>query len=120
MDSAPSKQHSPLRLLLGLLLTQLWRKLRDANERSGSLTWLIVAFVASYPIIASWLFGRGLRKLATVQGIGPVLIEELVFLLFAFLFMMLLFSNVVVGYTNLFRSKESVFLFTQPISARNT
>jgi len=119
MDSAPSKQHSPLRLLLGLHLTQLWRKLRDANERSGSLTWLIVAFVASYPIIASWLFGRGLRKLATVQGIGPVLIEELVFLLFAFLFMMLLFSNVVVGYTNLFRSKESVFLFTQPISANN-
>ena len=117
MDSARATRHSPLRLLLGLHLTQLWRKLRDANEKSGSLTWLIVAFIASYPLVASWLFGRGLRKLASVQGIGPVLIEELVFLLFAFLFMMLLFSNIVVGYTNLFRNKESVFLFTQPISA---
>ncbi len=112
-----SPRHSPLRLLLGLHLTQLWRKLRDANKRSGSLTWLIIGFVATYPIIASWLFFHGLNKLARVQGIGPVLIEELVFLLFAFLFMMLLFSNVVVGYTNLFRNKESVFLFTQPISA---
>jgi len=117
MDSAPATRHSPLRLLLGLHLTQLWRKLRDTNKRSGSLTWLIVGFVASYPIIASWLFFYGLNRLARVQGIGPVLIEELVFLLFAFLFMMLLFSNVVVGYTNLFRNKESVFLFTQPISA---
>ena len=117
MDSAPATRHSPLRLLLGLHLTQLWRKLRDANKRSGSLTWLIVGFVASYPIIASWLFFHGLNRLARVQGIGPVLIEELVFLLFAFLFMMLLFSNVVVGYTNLFRNKESLFLFTQPISA---
>ena len=56
MDSAPATRHSPLRLLLGLHLTQLWRKLRDTNKRSGSLTWLIVGFVASYPIIASWLF----------------------------------------------------------------
>ncbi|MBL69460.1 MAG: hypothetical protein CMO74_13615 [Verrucomicrobiales bacterium] len=108
---------SPLLLLLSLHLKQLWRKLRDANERSGSLTWLIVGFVATYPIIAMWLFSRGLRKLNAVQGIGPVLIEELVFLLFAFLFMMLLFSNVVVGYTNFFRNKESVYLFTLPIPA---
>jgi len=48
-----------------------------------------------------------------------MLIERLVFLLFAFLFMLLLFSNIVVGYTNMFRSQETRFLQTLPFSANN-
>ena len=91
MDPAPATRHSPLRLLLGLHLTQLLRKLRDANERSGALTWLIIGFVATYPFIASWLFRMGLWKISRAPGIGPMLIEELVFLMFAFLFTLLLF-----------------------------
>ena len=75
MDPALATRHSPLRLLIGLHLTQLWRKFRDANKRSGSLTWIIVGFVATYPVIASWLFFHGLRKLSRIQGIGPVLID---------------------------------------------
>lgn len=37
------------------------------------------------------------------------------YLLFAFLFALLLLSNLVIGYTNLFRNREAAFLLTQPV-----
>jgi len=38
--------------------------------------------------------------------------------LFAFLFALLLLSNLVIGYTNLFRNRETSFLLTLPLSAQ--
>lgn len=104
-------------LLLRVNFVQAWRKLVTVGSRSRSLTWIIVLFICSYPIIASWLFRMGLWKVSRAPGIGPMLIEELVFLLFAFLFTLLLFSNVVVGYSNLFRNQESQFLITLPLTS---
>ena len=42
--------------------------------------------------------------------------ERLMFLLFAFLFILLLLSNLVISYTNLFRNRETAFLLTMPLS----
>jgi len=108
---------SPLLLLLRVNLVQAFRKLRAAGSRSRFLTCMIGLFILSYPIIASGLFHLGLRRLSATPGIGEVLIKELVFLLFAFLFFLLLFSNVVVGFSNLFRNREAQHLLTLPLSS---
>ena len=107
--------------MLGLLLRvnalQACRRLQSAANHSRFLSWIISLFVLGYPVVAAGLFTLGLRRLSTAQGIGSTLIEEMVFLLFAFLFTMLLFSNVVVGYSNLFRNREASWLSTLPIPA---
>ena len=40
------------------------------------------------------------------------------YLLFAFLFVLLLLSNVIINYTNLFRNRESTFLMSLPVTAQ--
>ena len=49
---------------------------------------------------------------------GALLIERLFYLLFAFLLVLLLFSNLVIGYGNFFRNRETQFLTALPISAQ--
>ena len=53
-----------------------------------------------------------------VPGLGTLLIERLLFLLFAFLFLLLLLSNLVISYTNLFRNRETTFLLSLPVPTR--
>ena len=45
-----------------------------------------------------------------------MLTERLLYTLFAFLFALLLLSNLVIAYTNLFRNRETAFLLTLPVS----
>ena len=44
-----------------------------------------------------------------------MLTERLMYVLFAFLFALLLLSNLVIGYTNFFRNRETAFLLTLPV-----
>ena len=90
-------------LLLRVHLAQAARRFKEASQRSGFLSVLIVGFLLFYPLLAAGMFYGGLRYVSKFPGLGDLLIERLIFLLFAFLFMLLLFSNVVVGYTNMFK-----------------
>src|SRR5579863_4496950 len=49
------------------------------------------------------------------MALGTVLTERLMYLLFAFLFVMLMLSNIVISYTNLFRNREATFLMSLPV-----
>ena len=62
------------------------------------------------------MFYRGLQFIGTFPGLGAVLTERLLYLLFAFLFALLLFSNLVIGYTNFFRNRETSFLMSLPVT----
>ncbi|MCH2378362.1 MAG: hypothetical protein MK236_02975, partial [Pedosphaera sp.] len=119
MDNPPQRFPSPFFLLLRVNLLQAVRRVTQAGSRSGLLTAMIGAFLLFYPLIASGMFYAGLRYVSKFPGLGDLLIERLVFLLFAFLFMLLLFSNIVVGYTNMFRNEETRFLQTLPVSPDN-
>jgi hypothetical protein len=110
---------SPLMLLLRVHLAQAARRFKEASQRSGFLSVLIVGFLLFYPLLAAGMFYGGLRYVSKFPGLGDLLIERLIFLLFAFLFMLLLFSNVVVGYTNMFKNEESRYLNTLPIPAQS-
>lgn len=117
-QSSTSACHSPLGLLARVNLIQSWRRLKSVREQSRLLTAIIGLFVFGYVTISFLLFHKGLKFISRFPGLGEILIERLLFLLFAFLFLMLLFSNVVISYTNLFRNRETIFLHTLPVSAQ--
>lgn len=64
------------------------------------------------------MFRLGLKFLGAFPGLGQMLTERLMFLLFAFLLVLLLFSNIVISYTNFFRNRETNFLISLPISSQ--
>jgi ABC-2 type transport system permease protein len=104
-----------LRLLVGVNLRQGWRRLMSLRGQSRLLTGAISAFLAGYVALAFLCFYHGLRFAGSFPGLGAVLIERMLFLLFAFLFSLLLLSNLVISYTNLFRNRETTFLLPLPV-----
>ncbi len=107
---------SPMWLLLKVSLLQTWRKLAVVRSQSRLLSFFVGGFMVGYVFVAFALFYWGLEFVKRFPGLGDVLTERLLFLMFACLFVMLLFSNLVIGYTNLFRNRESTFLLTSPVS----
>jgi ABC-2 type transport system permease protein len=97
---------------------QSWRRLLSVRQQSRLLTGVIGLFVAGYLVVSFGLFYQGLKFIAKFPGLGAVLTERLMYVLFAFLFALLLLSNLVIGYTNMFRNRETAFLLTLPVSAQ--
>lgn len=114
----PPLRITPLLLLLRVNALSSWRRMTSLRQQSRLLTAVISLFIATYLVVAFWLFHVGLRFIAKFPGLGSMLMERLLFLLFAFLFILLLISNLVISYTNLFRNRETSFLLTLPISAQ--
>ena len=98
---------TPLLLLLRVNMLSAWRKLKGVRQQSALLTTIISLFIGSYLVVAFWLFHVGLRFIAKFPGLGTLLMERLLYLLFAFLFILLLISNLVISYTNLFPNRET-------------
>ncbi|MEE2947528.1 MAG: hypothetical protein VX392_04350 [Verrucomicrobiota bacterium] len=103
------------RLLAGVNRTQNWRRLQSAVVRSRLHAFLMGLFVVGYAWLAYTLFHKALNFTSSFPGLGPVLIERMMFLLFAFLFLLLLLSNVIINFTNLFRNREAQFLLSLPV-----
>jgi ABC-2 type transport system permease protein len=78
----------------------------------------VVLFVVSYQALSFLLFWRGFKFANSFPALGELLVERLFFLLFAFLLVLLLFSNLVIGYGNFFRNRETQFLSSLPIPDR--
>lgn len=117
-DWIQSLRASPLLLLLRTNAVHSWRRLVAIRQQSRLLTGIIACFVAAYLVLAFLLFYHGMRFIAKFPGLGGVLTERLLFTLFAFLFALLLLSNLVISYTNLFRNRETAFLLSLPISTQ--
>jgi hypothetical protein len=91
--------------------------LKSVRDQSRLLVGLIVLFIVGYAGLSFWLFYKGLNFVeGHFPGLGIVLTERLLYLLFAFLFVLLLLSNLVISYTNLFRNRETSFLLTMPVT----
>ena len=112
------KRISHWRLLFKVNQIQNWRRLKLAVSSSRLHAFLMGLFVVAYAWLAFELFRKGLQFTSSFPGLGPVLIERMIFLLFAFLFFLLLLSNVIINFTNLFRNRETHFLLTLPVSHR--
>lgn len=110
--------NSPLWLLVRTNALHSWRRLLSIRSQSRLLTGIIGMFVSGYLVLAFELFYHGMQFVAKFPGLGSVLMERLFYTLFAFLFALLLLSNLVICYTNLFRNRETAFLLTLPISTQ--
>jgi ABC-2 type transport system permease protein len=111
-------KYSPLLLLLRVNALHSWRKLLSVRRQSRLLTVIISLFVVGYLVLAFELFFYGLKFVAKFPGLGAALTERLFYTLFAFLFALLLLSNLVISYTNLFRNRETAFLLSLPVSTQ--
>lgn len=121
MPNGPARSHvatAPLLLLVRVNLRQMWRRLLSVREQSRLLTAVIGLFIVGYLCLSFWLFKYGLNYALKFPGLGTVLTERLLYLLFAFLFVLLLLSNLVIGYTNFFRNREATFLLALPVPAQ--
>ena len=107
-----------LALLIRVNALQTWRRLAAIRHESRLLSSLTGLFLLGYAAMAFWLFRLGLRFIGAFPGLGELLVERLIYLLFAFLFVLLLFSNLVISYTNLFRNRETIFLSALPVPAQ--
>lgn len=114
----PHSPPAPLLLLIKVNALQYWRRLKAVREQSRLLTAIILLFLGGYLILSFALFFKGLKFVASFPGLGTVLTERLLYILFAFLFALLLLSNLVISYTNLFRNRETAFLLSMPVSSQ--
>lgn len=117
-DTPPTAAVDPLLLLIRAHRLTMWRKLKSLGQQSRLLSSVIALFISSYLVIAFWLFRYGLQFLDKFPPLGTLLTERLLYLLFFFLFVLLLLSNLVVSYSNLFRNRESAFLLSLPVSSQ--
>jgi ABC-2 type transport system permease protein len=111
-------ESSLLWVLLRVNGLQMWRRLQGLRHQSKLLTLLVAGFLGGYLTLAYWLFSLGLRFVGSFPGLGTLLVERLMFLMFGILFVLLLFSNLVIGYTNLFRNRETSYLLAMPVPFR--
>jgi ABC-2 type transport system permease protein len=107
-----------LLLLVRVNLVHSWRRLKSVHKTSGVMALAVLLFVVGYQALSFLLFSRGFKFINSFPALGALLLERLFFLLFAFLLVLLLLSNLVIGYGNYFRNRETQHLLSLPIPAR--
>ena len=110
---------SPLLLLVRINALHSCRKLLSVSKESRLLTSLLATFILGYLVLAFEIFYQGMKFMAKFPSLGSVLTERLLYTMFAFLFGLLLLSNLIISYTNLFRNRETAYLLTLPVSTQN-
>jgi len=92
---------------------------RSMRRRSPFLIAILAGFILGYLGLGYWLFRSGLEYLNTFPLVGTLLSRRIVFLVFICFFVMLIFSNLIIGYSTLFRNRETAWLLTLPIRHRD-
>ncbi|MCB1204639.1 MAG: hypothetical protein KDN18_10295 [Verrucomicrobiae bacterium] len=78
----------------------------------------IALFLVGYLGASYWLFSAGLRYVATLPAAGSLLGDRLIHVLFFCFFLMLAFSVAVTSYISLYRSRDTRWLLSLPLSHR--
>lgn len=103
------------RILLGLKLAVLRHRVLGLREESSLMIFVIACFVGGYWGAGFFCFREAFGFLYKFPGLGTILVDRMFHLFFAFLLMMLFFSNMIIGYSNLFRNAETRWMLTLPI-----
>ncbi len=103
-------------LFLAANLRMVRRRVGQLREQSLLMTAVIVLFVLSYWVAAYLVVYHGLVSLSVqFSGLGLLLVDRMLYLFFAFLFVMLVFSNMIIGYSSLYESQETQWMLTLPV-----
>ena len=113
----------PTLRMFRLLLWVHWRtwlaRWRSVWRKSPSLVAVLAGFVIGYLVLGYWLFFEGLNFLYRFPLVGSLLSQRILYLIFGFFFVMLVFSNLIIGYSTLFTSRETSWLLSLPLPPRN-
>lgn len=94
----------------------------ESRLKVGVLTVSAVGlwFLAFYLFIAAfrWLRGFGVDPSGDAMSIGDVILLRMISVFSLALFFMLIFSNVLIAFSTLYRSREVAFLVSAPVSWR--
>lgn len=100
-----------------------WRsgaaRLRNVRRENPWMLVLFGLFIVCYLLAGFFLFYKGLVFVRGYAVVGTLLTQRILFLIFAFFFLMLIFSNLIIGYASLFRSRETTSFFPLPLSPQN-
>jgi ABC-2 type transport system permease protein len=109
--------------LFRLLLWVHWRtwlaRWRGVWKKSPFLIAVLASFIIGYLGLGYWLFFEGLNFLYRFPLVGSLLSQRILYLIFGFFFVMLVFSNLIIGYSMLFKSRETSWLISLPLPPRN-
>ncbi|NNE90188.1 MAG: hypothetical protein HKN23_00930 [Verrucomicrobiales bacterium] len=111
-------EFAQFRLLLRVHLRMVLVKFTTMARRSRLMTATLIGFLVTYSVTAFWLFRRGLEYLGKLPAAGSLLGDRLIYVIFFCFTVMLLFSVAVTGYIAMFRSRDTRWLLTLPISHR--
>jgi ABC-2 type transport system permease protein len=108
-----------LRLILWARLVTVRSELAAVRKKSRLMLAVLTAFCLGYLTVGYYMFYGGLLFLHRFPVVGSLLAQRLLYLIFGFFFAMLVFSNAIIGYANLFRNRETSFLLSLPIRPRD-
>src|SRR5205823_5993199 len=91
-------------LLLEVNARTARRRIAALRQQSWLMVSVIALFVLGYWMSGYFLFSLGFKHLAGFPGLGVLLVDRMLYLFFAFLFVMLIFSNMIIGYASMFKS----------------
>jgi ABC-2 type transport system permease protein len=121
MEAAPKEPSPPLstlrlfQLLAWVHCKSVCARLRISRRESPLLVFILAAFVLGYLAVGYWLFYAGLGYLHHFPLVGALLSQRILHLIFGFFFVMLVFSNLVIGYSTLFKNRETSWLLSLPV-----
>ena len=103
------------RLLAEVNVRIMRRNLLALRDQSYLMVSVISLFVLGYWVAGYSVFYMGFVRLAQVPGLQAIVLDRMLYLFFAFLFLMLMFSNMIIGYSTLFKSQETQWMLTLPV-----
>lgn len=116
---APLSTSALFRLLAWVHWRSFLARWRKTRKESPLLLWVLAVFIVGYLGVGYYLFFNGLNFLHEFQVVGSLLSQRILFLIFAFFFAMLIFSNLIIGYTTLFKNRETEWMLSLPLPHRN-
>ena len=103
------------RLLAEVNIRIMRRNILALRNKSYLMVSVISLFVIGYWIAGYSVFYMGFSRLAQLPGLQIIVLDRMLYLFFAFLFLMLMFSNMIIGYSTLFKSQETQWMLTLPV-----
>src|SRR5271170_1455242 len=99
-----------LRIILWARGAIMRAELAAIRKKSRLMLAVLGGFCLGYLAVGYYLFYTGLVFLHAFPLVGSLLAQRILYLIFGFFFVMLVFSNLIIGYSTLFKSRETTWL----------
>ncbi|MBN1521542.1 MAG: hypothetical protein JW928_03330 [Candidatus Aureabacteria bacterium] len=106
-------------LILAYKIRQGIRKTFDLRKEPLLKQLVITVFIVSYLTGGFFLLYKFFGFVNSLAPVGAIVLDRLFYVYFFILFIMLIVSALIIGYSSFFKIKETEFLFTLPVENRH-